>query len=111
MSPWVIFVLLVLKHFLVSSIVDVGYSDARHRMSRRFESALIRHVISEGILTTAVLWTAEWYSLLPALVLEAILHVALCIIERQATLSRILRTHVLCEGALLLLYASFAFHA
>lgn len=104
MKPWLLFVLLLAKHFVAANLMDVGYSDARRRASRHFRRALARHLVAELIFTSAVFWSLAPISLILALAVEASVQIVMCILERRAPMAHILRTHVLCEAFLLVSY-------
>jgi len=105
MKAWLLFSLLIAKHFVVANLIDVGYSEARRRASRHYRRALALHLLSEALLTTAIFWYLVPVSLVLALAAEACVQIALCVAERRAPMSAILRTHVLCEAVLLVSYA------
>jgi hypothetical protein len=106
MKAWLLFGLLIVKHFVISNALDVGYSEARRRTAPNYHKALMLHVSAEALLTAGVFWYLAPVSLALALAVEAVVQVAVCLMERKAPIEAILRTHVLCEVVLLVCYAA-----
>lgn len=106
MKAWLLFALLIVKHFVVSNVFDLGYSDARRRVAHTYWRPLLLHLSIEALLTAAVFWYLAPLSLALALTAEALVQITLCIAERRAPMAAILRTHILCEVVLLFSYAT-----
>lgn len=105
MRPWLLFVLLLGKHFIVANVLDVGYSEARYRASRHPWRALAQHLALEGVVSALIFGYLPWLPLTLAVAIEGYFQWVNCLIERHASLPSILRVHVFCETGLIACYA------
>lgn len=105
MSNLIIFLLSIVKHFCLTTVVDAGYSSSRQRRNRKFVFPLLRHVLLEAAVSAWLLRHAAYCSLMVFVIVESLAQVLLCLIERRSPHHRLLRTYLLCETSLIALYA------
>lgn len=97
MSSLILLGFFLLKHAMLSHVLDVGYSSSRMSTNPKYRSSTTLFVSAE-ITATGVLFL--FYSptlLLPAMSLEAAILLLTSIIERKSPPRILLWTHLCCE--------------
>lgn len=105
MTALIIFVLLVLKHAISANLIDYGYSASRSRHYPAWRWALVQHLALEATLSFPIMVWSHWPWWGLYMGVELSIQALSCILERRSTYATMLRAHVLCELALLVLYA------
>lgn len=103
------FLALVLKHHVLSTLVDWGYSAARHPTTPAPAWPWLRQISLETITTLYVCHGLCPTQLWVVVSIEILLMMLTCMLERLTPLRRALRMHVYCEGAMLAFYLIVAF--
>lgn len=97
--------LFLFKHGLLAHVVDFGYSYSRSACRRYWFLGLITHCTLELSVSYLLLSGWGWSLLKWVLVGELLALVVSSWVERKAPMRRLLRTHVACEVAVLVIYA------
>lgn len=96
--------LFLLKHGLLVHVVDFGYSRSRSKRQRRWYLGLLTHCLLELAVSVVIIWAFWIPEITVALLFEAATLCVACVLERQATYSKLIRTHVCGELLVLLSY-------
>jgi hypothetical protein len=100
--------LLVLKHGLLAHVVDFGYSASRRSTCRYWYVALVLQCLAEMVGTLFVLSNYSLHTVSIVLLVEMIGLSMTAVVERSTSLDRLLIRHVMCELAMLTVYALIA---
>lgn len=111
MALFKVWFLLIVKHWLIANVIDLGYSRSRDVRDKLWLPGLVGLMFVE---ITATLWclgerlaTVFWLIAL----LEGGVIISTCLFERRARVGTMLQTNLACESALVLFYVLIAFAA
>ena len=108
MTALAVWLLFGIKHWAASHLLDAGYSYSRDTANRWWLKGLLVTLLVEAGLTALLLWFFQGQHLHWAYVLESGLLVAACVMERRAPITRLFRTHLICECTVALCYGVVA---
>ena len=104
MSTIVLFGLLILKHYVIATFLDVGYSKSRSRNVRWYLMWLSLHLLEEAVASWVILEVVGCPWINYAIGLEALTLALGCIAERKADYGQMLAAFLFSEFALLTYY-------
>ena len=104
MSFAVLFGLFVLKHALLSHVVDFGYSLSRSSTHRFWYLGIAGNTAAEAVVSMYLLFQYSWKDAAAVLLVEHIALLASSVVERRAPVTKLLQIHVYCEVFVLLTY-------
>jgi len=104
MSALVLMGLLLIKHALLSHVVDLGYSKSRCATTVNWREYLALQCLVECTVTLIIVHSGGLDGLLYFLVLEVIGLAACARAERAATYKNLMAIHLLCEFMMVNVY-------
>lgn len=104
MSALVLMGLLLVKHALLSHVVDLGYSNSRSATVVKWKEYLFLQCMVECAVTWLIVHVSGLEGMLYFLVLEAAGLMACARAERAATYKNLLAIHLLCEFMMVNVY-------
>ena len=89
--------LFLLKHWVLTFVVDFDYATGTPTLRRRWLAGLYLHCVAEGLVSAVLLWSYSWKLVSTFLLLEHLVLITSMLMERNASLTTMLRTYVRCE--------------
>lgn len=104
MTMLLVWVLLVVKHGVLAHIVDFGYSQSRDPNSPWWALGLVGVMMIELSVTYTMFSLMALHGSFAVCAAEAIFAILTCLAERRASITHMLRIHILSELSLLVAY-------